>query len=443
MAATKKELEAQVLRMLSLPPDVSVEKSSIHYDHDVITLRLPVPERRICVLCGSDGCIVRGSGSWQELRHFPSGQRGTVLRIFKRRFFCPSCKASFFETPDWAIPRLRMTRPLFDQIFSSFTRMDSFPCIAKRLCIGESAVRSVFDSIEILHPEALPKTLCIDEFHADTGFWLKRRKKWERNSFNVNITDWKKHIVVDVLEQKSLTFLSKHFRRHYDKYQRDEVRFFVCDMSGSFLSLARDCFPKAVICIDDFHLIRRLEQVVTDVRIRLQNKAKEDGCQEAYSLLKHIQYPLLTKDSNWDRKWGCRKEEVLQRLGNAFSAAPELYEAYKALHHFHDILDDDSFAVQRDGLQEWLGIYLETPVPELRTAARTFYVYRAYILNAWRYSRSNGPCEGLNKKIKDVKRSMFGAHSFENFRKRVLLSCGDVKFGDPQLVLHLDQKQRK
>ena len=135
-------------------------------------------------------------------------------------------------------------------------------------------------------------------------------------------------------------------------------------------------------------------------------------------------------------------EEKLQRLHAAFEAAPDLEEAYNALRHFHDILDSWPFQTQEQELQEWFSEYRFTEIPELKTAVMTFSSYRGYILNAWRYSRSNGPCEGLNKKIKDVKRSMFGAHSFENFRKRVLLSCGNFELDDSQIILHLERRNK-
>ncbi|MBQ8956100.1 MAG: transposase [Lachnospiraceae bacterium] len=243
MSKTKKEFENQILRLLDLPPDVEVESSEIKADSEVITLRLPQPGEMICPNCGESGCISRGSGRWQELQHFPVNNRSIILRIFKKRIFCPSCGKSSYVTPEWAIPRLRMTRQLFNAIFRLFTQMLAFSQIMRILLIGESTVRTVMDSIEVSYPNKLPETLCIDEFKADTGFYLKRRKKWCTDDYNVNLTDWNRKVVIDVLQQRNLAFLSKHFKRHYDKYTRLQVRFFVCDMSGSFISLAKECFP--------------------------------------------------------------------------------------------------------------------------------------------------------------------------------------------------------
>ncbi len=227
--------------------------------------------------------------------------------------------------------------------------------------------------------------------------YSRRRKKWFKDDYNVNITDWERRVVVDVLQQKTLAFLSKHFRHHYHKYTRENVRFFVCDMNGSFISLAKECFPKALVCIDNFHVVQRLSKAVTDVRRRLQNAYKDNNDTDSYNLVKHLQYPLLISRIKFYDQYGDRAEEKFQRLESAFEIAPELEEVYNAYQDFLDIVSANGFKYQRDRLNKW---------------------------------------------IKDVKRSIYGAHSFENLRKRILLTCGNVDIESPMLVIHYDIKKR-
>lgn len=89
---------------------------------------------------------------------------------------------------------------------------------------------------------------------------------------------------------------------------------------------------------------------------------------------------------------------------------------------FHRIIRIPSYTLQRATLTEWLAYYTSSECPS------TIRHYRQYIQNSWKYHKSNGPCEGLNKKIKDIKRNASGIHSFENFRKRILFACGYTKF---------------
>ena len=43
------------------------------------------------------------------------------------------------------------------------------------------------------------------------------------------------------------------------------------------------------------------------------------------------------------------------------------------------------------------------------------------ILNSVEYDFSNGPVEGINRRIKSLKRSCFGFRNLDNFRKRIAL----------------------
>ena len=114
-------------------------------------------------------------------------------------------------------------------------------------------------------------------------------------------------------------------------------------------------------------------------------------------------------------------------LNMLFSTFPEIKLASDALQSFHLILAQPELPLQRAMLTDWLETYLSCGLPEIEAAARSIRHWRGYIDNTWAYGRTNSTCEGLNKKIKDIKRIAFGAHNFERFRKRILLVCGPVR----------------
>ena len=87
-----------------------------------------------------------------------------------------------------------------------------------------------------------------------------------------------------------------------------------------------------------------------------------------------------------------------------------------------------TFSERHKALSEWIKTYLHCDNSATRQVAKTINKNRTFIENAWHYHKSNGPTEGLNKKIKDIKRLAFGAHDFDNFRKRVLLACSGNDF---------------
>ena len=70
---------------------------------------------------------------------------------------------------------------------------------------------------------------------------------------------------------------------------------------------------------------------------------------------------------------------------------------------------------------------LETYPRKMRTALTSLEKYLDSIENAFTYTLSNGPIEGINNKIKTIKRSDYGYRSFKNLRNRVLISFNLVQ----------------
>ena len=67
--------------------------------------------------------------------------------------------------------------------------------------------------------------------------------------------------------------------------------------------------------------------------------------------------------------------------------------------------------------------WIEHPLisPELQTAFQTFKMYQSYIKNMLTTPYTNGPIEGINNKIKVIKRIAFGYRSFYHFKFRILM----------------------
>ncbi|MDO4813684.1 MAG: transposase [Gemella sp.] len=54
-------------------------------------------------------------------------------------------------------------------------------------------------------------------------------------------------------------------------------------------------------------------------------------------------------------------------------------------------------------------------------AIKTIKKYEKYMINSIKYPYSNGILEGINNKIKIIKRVSYGYASFYNFRLRILI----------------------
>ena len=75
---------------------------------------------------------------------------------------------------------------------------------------------------------------------------------------------------------------------------------------------------------------------------------------------------------------------------------------------------------------------LEDEVPEIRALGNTLRRWRTEILAHHRTGASNGPTEGLNLLVKEVKRCGHGFTSFDNYGLRGLLLTGGITWPSRQ-----------
>ena len=59
-------------------------------------------------------------------------------------------------------------------------------------------------------------------------------------------------------------------------------------------------------------------------------------------------------------------------------------------------------------------------------ALKTLKKYMKYIENMFESNITNGAVEGLNNKIRSIKRTAYGYSSFSNLKKRILIQKGII-----------------
>ena len=300
----------------------------------------------------------------------------------------------------------------------------------------ESIVMSVLNYVDFTIT-SLPVTLCIDEFDGSTGYWNPETKKWDINQFHCNISDGDHGCVVDILFKKDAASVKEYFKG-FSSETRRKVKYYCCDMSDGFISVAKQCLPNAIVCVDNFHITNLLRRNVDDARVSLQksilkqasvetDEEMRDNLLQKYRLIKNSNHLLASSNINRKSLDKKRQQVRLERIECILELSDELREAYDAYQELLIILHTSGYAVQRLLLTEWLEKYKESSNRGTRRCANTIRRYRTYIHNAWKYNKSNASCEGLNNKIKVLKRTGFGGHSFPNFRQRILFHCGNTK----------------
>ena len=80
-----------------------------------------------------------------------------------------------------------------------------------------------------------------------------------------------------------------------------------------------------------------------------------------------------------------------------------------------------------DFLKNTISIFAVSGIKEFEDVANTFTNWQREIINSFiitpdGYSLTNGPIEGMNNKVKTIKKLSYGVTNFNHLRLRILLS---------------------
>ena len=368
-------------------------------------LHITFPEgERVCPCCGSHHCVIKDSGKEYKVYHSAIQRCTTHLFFRRKRYLCRDCGQTFMQKINWLHDSLHITNTLYFDVCMSLSKPLSIQQIAQQNGIPAAMVSQILDFVPCAAPHYLPSILAIDEFKGNSGTWNPDKKRWNTAKYHTNIVDVSRHSVMDILPFIKAADLKQYFRR-FPAVQRERVQFYCCDMHNGYVSVAKEMFPNACVCIDMFHVIKHLNECVSNVRRRLQNRFEKDS--NEYKLLKGSRRVLLAKEENLEELYGRRILEAYNKIPILTTAFPDLKEAYDALQHFH-LINGMPQGLRRAELSDWLNTYLTSEVAEVRDIARMVRRWRRYIENSWEFHMSSGICEGFNNNTKYFK-EIFGS----------------------------------
>lgn len=181
----------------------------------------------------------------------------------------------------------------------------------------------------------------------------------------------------------------------------------VCmDMCASFAHAVKAVLPKAKIVIDRFHLIRHANDALESIRKR--HYAKLDGCKR--KRFARINW-LLFKDYASLHKDNKRLVREYLRLD------PETARIYWLVQELRSVLKTD----WKDRMNAYYALFdwCEKARRYLTRLVKTIENWWNPVLNACFYPLNNGRQEGINNKIKLIKRQGYGFKDRGLFRLKV------------------------
>ena len=360
---------------------------------DQLHISIELPRRKhICPCCGTVTDRVHDY-RMQVIKDVPLA-RDTFLHLRKRRYRC-DCGKRFFEINTFLPRYYRVTTRLVAEIMFAFKKTVSAKEIGCRYNVSSVTAMRYFNQFN-QRLTMLPKVISLDEFKGNSG----------GQKYNSIIVDPEKRIVLDVLPNRFENNLIKYFSQFPNK---NDVKYFVCDMNPHFRQVAKICFPQATIVADKYHVIRQVYWAMEKVRKNEQNKLSA-RFRKYFKKSRNLLMKQTEKLS----------EEEMDRLSLMFEIAPRLADAYRIKNDFITVIRSNSSIEGKQRLVDWLFSVEVMDLPEFHDCTKAYHNWFQEIINSMDVPWTNGYIEGCNNKTKVLKRVSYGMRNFSHFRKRIL-----------------------
>jgi len=331
----------------------------------------------------------------QQVKDISSFGSYTFIHLRKRRYICPFCNKRFYEDVPF-LPRYhRSTNRLIAFILNSFRGVGSIKSLAHSANVSPTTAARIFDHVKYSN-KTLPNVISIDEFRGNA----------DGEKFQCILTDPENKKVLDILPSRKSEDLYRYFSKYKDRYN---VKYAVIDMNGPYRSLIKTLFPRAQIVADKYHVVRQVAWAFENVRKAEQKKFHE----HRRKYFKRSRRLLLKRPENLTLTEVDQVESMLR-------ISERLRQAYVLKNEFYKVMDSKNSYEAKQRLARWNMLFYGYNLPEFYDCFKAFNNWQKEILNSFDVPYTNGYTEGVNNKIKVIKRNAYGIRNFERFRNRIL-----------------------
>lgn len=355
--------------------------------------------RPLCHACQGPARTVH-SPTRKFVRDLDFGGHTMLLQVEHRKIWCDACEGVRVEHLEFVDASQRVTN-----------RLAAYAVQLCRLGLSVAAVAR--------HLDLDPKTVkTLDKAALEMDFGQTRYEGLERlaideiavrkgHNYMTVVLDYNTGRVVWMGEGRQIETLDKFFQNMPENV-RTGIRAVAIDMWDAYINSIRKWCPNADIVFDLFHVVKAFNRVIDDIRNEEFRKADQEG----RDLIKGSKYLLLRRGENLRRDQRLRLREILA-----------VNERLNAVYWLKDLLvkiwDYRRVGWARNALEGWYTVAEEVGHPALIRFANRLRQFEYGILNHCNHSMHTSKLEGVNNKIKVIKRIAYGFHDLEYFALKV------------------------
>ena len=370
-----------------VPVDQALVELATHVEA-VITLAPDEGAWPFCSVCGDNGGQLHMYGT-RRVRDLNLAHARVDLVVPNRKLRCATCRTIRTEGHSFLDPYRRYTRR-FERAVADLCRHLPIKQVAEHFSLSWHAVKEI-DKRRLQREVGTPcydglRLLAVDEVAVHKG-----------HTYLTTVLDLETGRIVWVGKGRSEATLACFFEELTPE-QRKAIEAVASDMASGFRNAVEKACPQAAQVYDLFHVVAKYSREVVDV-VRLEEAKKQD--EAGRKLIKGSRYLLLKNAPNL---LGSQRKALRDLL----AANENLNTVYVLKDQLKQIWDYKHPAWARKALDQWCALAQESGIAALATFARNLLRHQKGIINHCRYPIHTGRLEGINNKIKVIKRQAYG-----------------------------------
>lgn len=373
----------------------------------------PIQKESVCPRCRTKSHRVHQNHRY-IVKDLPWGEKPIFLEINRRQFKCEKCRKPFSEHLDFIRKRRNYTKRLANQTIEEVLKNDIHSVARKGVVTTEEIERMLKDAAaEFLKSKPTElKRLGIDEIALIKG----------KGNYCAVLIDLEKSKLIGILPARKQEEISQVLRG-WGKEVLESIEEVSIDLWKGYRNLVIELMPNVQVVADRFHVMAQINQELDRQRKREKRKVEdliktantpEEKAKHEQVLegLKKSKYVLLKNEKDLSQEQGSKLIQV-KEVSNNLKIMHELKEEIR------NIFEQTNNWLT--GLFN-LGIWLASVKKYFPHSQNTIIRWLDEILAYFDNRTTSGVVEGINNKLKLIKRSAYGFRNFENYRIRCLLN---------------------
>ncbi|YAF97645.1 MAG: ISL3 family transposase [Nodularia sp. CChRGM 3473] len=330
---------------------------------------------------------------WYMIRDIPMSDYQVFLKVNRRQLKCTECQKVFSEKLSFVKTRRTYTKRLANKVIKEVLETD-VENAARRNRMTPSEIETILKELESDLLKEKPKQ--IKKLGIDEITQLKGGK-----NYAAVLVDLERRRPIALLEKRNKAVIAEYLLSLGSEVL-NHIEEVSIDLWMPYKSLIQEMMPNAQVVADRFHVMKQINQELDEKRkqekraaVKIKNRQERES---KLAGLTHSKYPLLKKKESLS-------DEEKAKIYSLQKLAPELEEMYRNKEAIRDIFE--SQITSDEALYKFLE-WTERAYKFFPKSCRTISRWIDEILAYFDHRTTQGIVEGINQKIKLIKRRAYG-----------------------------------